>query len=403
MLFRTCGFLSLVPFLASSVACSSDSTPEAFSSTNSLADASSSSTDGSPPGNFEPPTSDLDAAVAIPCVPNASNAEVPANGCDDDANGQTDEPITCDDSLAANGDAFTFAKALGLCKKSEGGSWGVVSAEYSTGGAAAAAPEQHNITTKFGSVLKPREGKLLGVIGTTITDESGGSSGFRVGSLAGPSGTIPSTCAVGASGCTPSATTANNVMNVKLSIKVPANAKGFGLDFNFFSSEWPMYVGSINDGFVIHVTSEKGSGNIAFDAKGGVVNVNNGFFDRCTPGVKVGCLGVLQAAKSVCAGGESELAGTGFARFTTPYVSADNVSSATGKPCYGQPELPASGGGSTGWLSSQTAVTPGETITVQIAIWNALDHLYQSVALVDHFRWIPTETTTVTTRPEIVN
>lgn len=67
--------------------------------------------------------------------------------------------------------------------------------------------------------------------------------------------------------------------------------------FNFMSSEWPMYVGSINDGFLIHMTGQKGSGNIAFDAKGGAVNVNNGFFDRCTPGVKIGCLGVLQTAE----------------------------------------------------------------------------------------------------------
>ncbi len=384
-------------------ACSSDPAAETGSTNPASTTSDGGTSEGGAPSTFDPATSGADAAASVPCSPSTANAEIPANGCDDDANGQTDESTSCDDGLAADGDALTFAKALGICKRSEGGAWGLVSAEYATGSASLPLSTQHNITTKFGNVLKPREGKSLGVLGTKVTEESGGSLGFLSGGLSGPSGSIPNLCAVGAAGCTPSVTQGNDVMTLKLVIKVPANAKGVGLDFNFMSSEWPMYVGSINDGFLIHVTSEKGSGNIAFDAKGGAVNVNNGFFDRCTPGVKVGCLGVLQAAKSVCSAGEAELAGTGFARFTSPYVSADNVSTASGKPCFGQPELPASGGGATGWLSSQSPVAAGETITLQVAIWNAVDHLYQSVALVDHLRWIPSETTTVTTRPEVIN
>ncbi len=395
MLLRT--FARATALTSFVIACSSDSEPDALPG-----NGTPGSHDSGAPSTFDP-TNNTDASAAVPCVSDAANAEIPGNGCDDNADGAIDEATACDNGLAADGDALTFAKALGLCKKSEGGSWGLVSAEYTTGGASAPLTAQHNITTKFGSVLKPREGTSLGVLGTKVTDEKGGASGFLVGGLSGPSGAIPNLCGFGSVGCTPSVTQGNDVITLKLSIKVPANAKGVGLDFNFMSSEWPMYVGAVNDGFLIHVTSQKGSGNIAFDAKGGPVNVNNGFFDRCTAGVKVGCLGILQAAKSICAAGEAELAGTGFARFTTPYVSADNVSTASGKPCFGQPELPASGGGATGWLSSETPVAAGETITVEIAIWNAVDHLYQSVALVDHLRWIPSETVTVTTRPEIIN
>lgn len=326
--------------------------------------------------------------------------EIAGNGCDDDGNGQVDEKVAACDGDLANDDPTTFAKALGICQSAGADRWGIVSAEYTNGRGATPSRSQHSMLTKFGNVLKPREGKRLGVVGTSTTSEEGGPYGYREVGASGIDGSVPSPCAVGQS-CGASFA-GKDVMTVKLMIKVPANAKGFGIDYNFFTSEWPWYVGSaFNDGFLVHVQSESGSGNIALDSKGGRIDVNNGFFDRCTPNVKLGCANGQQPGLSACPGGDAELAGTGFSKRTFPDVSLDTPPSSNiqSKPCFGLPKLPASTGGATGWLSSQTAVTPGETITVQISIWNTGDNRLQSVALVDNIHWIAGETTTGTTRP----
>jgi hypothetical protein len=75
----------------------------------------------------------------------------------------------------------------------------------------------------------------------------------------------------------------------------------------------------------------------------------------------------------VCAAGESELAGTGFANFDPPYSTTDNMNPFDlldpDFPCYGMPEIRAAAGGSTGWLASQTPIVPGETFTLKVFLW----------------------------------
>lgn len=394
--------LALLSLLAT--ACGSDpSSAHEFAQSESETNASNGK--GEQAGAFDTaPTANPSASTTAttgPCSPSPLNMEIPGNGCDDNGDGSIDEAIeTCDADLNA-GDAMTFAKALGVCQIAGTDRWGIVSAEYTNGRGGSPSLSQHSMLSKFGNVLKPREGKKLGVIGTSATTEMGGTYGYREVGAPGTPGVVPSPCAIGQS-CGSGGFGGNDVINVKLAIKVPANAKGFGIDYNFFTSEWPWYVGSaFNDGFLVHVESKSGSGNIALDAKGGRIDVNNGFFDRCTPNVKLGCAGVQQPGLSACRGGDTELTGTGFAKRDYPDVSLDTPPSSNipSKACFGLPSLPASTGGATGWLSSQTAVTPGETITVQIAIWNTGDGRLQSVALVDNIHWIAGETTTTTTRP----
>ena len=51
----------------------------------------------------------------------------------------------------------------------------------------------------------------------------------------------------------------NDVIDVKLKIKVPNNAKGLSLDFDFWSGEWPEFVCSpYNDAFVRGIAYEHG-------------------------------------------------------------------------------------------------------------------------------------------------
>jgi hypothetical protein len=44
-------------------------------------------------------------------------------------------------------------------------------------------------------------------------------------------------------------------------------------------------------------------------------------------------------------------------------------------------------GGGTGWLTTTSPVTPGETITLRFMIFDEGDHILDSVVLIDNFRW----------------
>ena len=129
--------------------------------------------------------------------------------------------------------------------------------------------------------------------------------------------------------------------------------------------------------------------NISFDAVGNPVSVNSAFFDRCTPGVKTSCKQSLPVTSS-CPGGTSELAGTGFA-IQDDYCGYGTVSS---------------GGGATGWLESLAPISPGETITLKLLVWDTGDFRFDSSVLVDHVHWVtvdPVASPTTDRAPPIVH
>jgi len=177
----------------------------------------------------------------------------------------------------------------------------------------------------------------------------------------------------------------NDVVNVKLELKAPKNASGFKFDFNFFSGEWPAFICTrYNDGFIAYLTAKSYNGgkgdNISFDVKRNPVSVNNGFFDRCTPKINLGCSSAA-AGISVCPGGPAELAGTGFGLL--------------GDAC-GQGEE-STLGGATGWLSSNAPIQAEETFTLELMIWDTGDGVLDSSVLLDNFHWLagaPVETST---------
>lgn len=340
------------------------------------------------------------------CAPDPGKFEIPDNGCDDDGDGLVDVPATCDDGLAEYGDADAFAKAIGLCRRATGPgdpAWGVVAAAYTRGHASAAAPAegQHGILSAFGDLLRPREGARLGALGTgwarpfndvaaTRCDPATGTHCFKQGVVmqAGTPelGGAPPGYPKAADGCATSDQVFDPV-SVKLSIKVPTNARGLRLDFDFLSGEWPDHVCTrFNDGFLVWLRSSAFQGgtpgNVAFDAAGNPPSVNTGFFDRCTPAVQTGCRGEPPVFRtSTCAGGTAELEGTGFL--------------APGLYCN---EQPSAGGGATGWLTSQAPVTPGEVLDLELVLWDTGDPKFDSVVLVDALRWITEESGASTVR-----
>jgi hypothetical protein len=327
--------------------------------------------------------------------------------------------------LRADGNAEQFAKAMGLCKKSDGTSWGLVSAEFSRaiGATQPTNDAQHGILAKFGNSIKPREGSMLGVLSSGFGREYNGLSGttsfnrgmsplggtaigqpMQTAGFQPVAGTVPNGFPKTKSGCVQLANDVYDTVVLRLKIKVPNNAKGVSFDFNFFTSEWPKYLCTrFNDSFIAYLTSKKvtgGADNISFDSQKNAVSVNAGFFDRCTPNVETGCCtsaevagcGDNNRATSVCPGGPGELDGTGYGRVSRASASAED------REAYCKDS--STGGGATGWLQTQAPVEPGETITLEFGIWDTGDQLLDSSVLLDNFGWVPGEVVTSTTRPK---
>jgi hypothetical protein len=176
-----------------------------------------------------------------------------------------------------------------------------------------------------------------------------------------------------------------DAVGVTLQIKVPKNVAGLSFDFDFYSSEWPEYVCSTyNDQFVAWLQSSAWSGtggdlNVSLDSMGNAISVNTPLLDRCTPATPTGCASLLATGTSTCSAGPNELQGTGFYNL--------------GVYCTTQ----STGGAATGWLTSTAPVAGGETITLQLIIWDTGDPNWDSSVLVDNLRWYAASQTVKTT------
>ncbi len=138
---------------------------------------------------------------------------------------------------------------------------------------------------------------------------------------------------------------------LSLELQVPANAHSMRLSFNFFSAEYPEFVGSsYNDSFTAQVSGSAWSGDAAYSAAGSAVSINSVMFT------------VVDAAS---------LDGTGFgATYGNIYDLA---------------------GGSTGWLTLNIPTTPGETVYLTLGVEDVFDGVYDSAVLLDNFSWSATE------------
>ncbi len=160
----------------------------------------------------------------------------------------------------------------------------------------------------------------------------------------------------GAATC-PTGDSANDSVDLRLSIRVPTNAQSFSYDFKFFTSEYQIYqCTQFNDYFLAMLTSGAAGipsdHNISFDANNNPVSVNNGFFQIC-PGNGKNC--------GPCPNGTADLAGTGMEDAST--------------------------GGATTWLTTDAPVVPGETMVIELILMDVSDGILDSVILMDNFRW----------------
>ena len=363
-----------------------------------------------------------------PGLVNPGAFDAPGNDVDDDCDGVVDEASpTCDGGLASNSaDAIEYAKAIDICEVTTEDpplpekTWGVISGGFfRANGAGAPIAASRSIRTGFGSGVGPLAGSSLAVLstGTAAAQAAPNNANpawaaFQTGQDMGPTITDSAFPAdwyaangnvlPNAPGCPePAGAQAQDPIMLKLRVRAPTNARSFEVSVFFYSAEYPEWVCSAyNDFFLTLLDSSfvPGPGespnpadkNLAFydppPAGGpvypvGVNLANTGLFTQCVNG-PTGCAGAAPSSNASCVGID-QLVGTGFDVESPPAPIL--------VPAECQPADKAGGG--TGWLKTSGNVVPGETIELRFVIWDTSDSIYDSLVLVDDFRWSLTPST----------
>ncbi|MBI2392085.1 MAG: putative metal-binding motif-containing protein [Deltaproteobacteria bacterium] len=342
-------------------------------------------TDLNPEGGIFDPTKDNDGdgyLFADDCDDrnpevNPGAFDLPGDAIDNDCNGKVDDADDCQDASLKleSWNPYEFAQALGLCRFTKGDAtgkaktWGVLDAKLvRADGIGAPERVQYGIMSKLGGWVTPREGANFVVLSSGTARPPSHADwvaprdpSFITSSVVVPPAGWPRNTA----GCpAPFDKTANDSVNLRLTIRVPTNAKAFSFDFDFYSSEYITYACSAyNDTFVAILQTSVAmnpsfGGNVAVDGLGNPINVNSGFFEVCSPGT------AASGTKYPCPKGITELQGTGFWNDASPQDH-----------------------GATSWLQSKAPVAPGETITIQFMIWDTGDHALDSSVLIDNWKW----------------
>jgi hypothetical protein len=299
------------------------------------------------------------------CDPNINPGAVDVVGdpTDYDCDGKVDDHSICDSGLVGKKDATSLANAIDICDPR------FLKSATITGPADMRA---RNILEKFGTKLVAHHGANMSFIssgvavdttGTGYVDPQDGTNLANSNKYQNP---LPNLAGVSNCGFADNSTV-YDYTEITLTMHAPTNANSFSFDFQFFSGEYPIYVcQSYNDQFLAVVQSSKTyptATNISFDMAKHPISVNSGFFTVCE--------NYITPQTMNCTTPPSANAGTGYD------VAGGGINGSVSP-------IPA---GSTGWLTTTAPITPSEDFTLRFVIFDEGDHVLDSAALIDNFRW----------------
>ncbi|MDI1452059.1 choice-of-anchor L domain-containing protein, partial [Polyangium sp. 6x1] len=346
---------------------------------------------------------DNDNKCDIPKSVNPGAFEYLGNTIDDDCDPSTKDDVPAadctDPPLATPTSTLELVKAMDLCQFTienpplKQKKWGVISSQLLLAdGTNAVVPKdvQVGVLANYGPNVLPKRGATMAVLSTgTARDETdlgfihpqnGPNPDLQKGNykantvcpipaayLAANGGKLPSPPEC------PECTGENcgkafDSVNFKMRIRVPTNARSFSYRLKSYTSEYPEYsCGQFNDFFLALLKSAWTPGpmqdplpadrNIAKDATGKTITVNNAFYEVCFPSPV--------SPAGACPAGVLELMGTGMGGWDGDYKD----------------------GGGTVWLVNEAPVVPGETMEIEFIIADAGDSNVDSTVLLDYFRW----------------
>ncbi|MFI5288853.1 MAG: choice-of-anchor L domain-containing protein [Polyangia bacterium] len=269
------------------------------------------------------------------------------------------------------------------------------------------------VVATFG-VLMPRMGKNMALVSSGIAadksdpdfdktnEEDPGTDLSDSNTYANPDPSL-----MGIMGCGQSQPSmVNDYTELVVKLHAPTNVNSFSFDFQFFSAEYPVYVCTeFNDEFLV-MQESKGEfaapTNIAFDMQKNPITINNGFFTVCTNDTsKPQTQNCKHPVTDINGTGFEDPPGAGGGGSIPCQTDADcfGIGSCTGGMCNiggGGGNIP---GGSTGWLTTTAGVTPGEDVTLHFIVFDEGDHILDSAALIDNFRWGTSVVSTPSTMP----
>jgi hypothetical protein len=311
--------------------------------------------------------------------------DVPNNGIDDDCQGGDATSDACDDMLdLAASDPLAAARAIELCAMTKDGErrWGVVSARWTTpdGNGTPGSAMMHGLLPDFGPSFKPRAGKSFLALSSGVARAPGQagftqncSDEFPTQSNAFPKGFdgTSTSCPADAQ-----ATSIVDAVALELRVRMPTNASALSFDSAFVTDEYPQFICSpFNDFFQVLVDPKRpgssADSNVVFDLDGNSVSVNNSLLRACTAGTYGG-------KTFDCPLGFTPIKGTGYENCSFAnggFFGGGFFGGGAGQPVYGA---------STGWLTTEFAVDPGEVVTLRFTIWDSGDSSLDSLALIDH-------------------
>jgi len=373
------------------------------------------------------------ACGSEPQYVNPGAVEVVGNGVDDNCNGLVDlfdqtDALPCDTGLASNSsNPGDYAKAMGVCRTTtenpalkKDKTWGLITAEIlRADGSALGDARARSIRPKFGTSNVPIEGASMAVFSSGIASDAtqtnpgpngGAPTGGNVSTTHAPGGTVdianctdsrcikdwfttanPPLKAANAlpvapncgSGTSGGPSTPRDSVMLRLRLRAPTNARAFSFNSYFMSAEYPEFVcSSFNDQVIALVDTPSGTPSpianpvdknlmtyLDSAAKKWPIGINiaagTSLFAVCeSQTANPGCWDTSVNAAS-CAAGINSLLGTGF----------DKQSACTI-------------GGGTYWLTTAGNVIPGQIVELRVVIWDVGDTSYDSLVLLDGFKWL---------------